>query len=166
MLIAEKLSPVSNIAHFDCGIEELNAFLKDFALLFQERKFGATLTFYRESDKSKTVLGYYTLSPCHIERDKLKKLSGPRPNPIPAFRLCRLAIDLSQQKKRYGEHLLLHALTKCLEQSSELGGYGVLVDAKNESAKSFYESYGFVQTVEHPLTLFIPMKTVERYLMK
>lgn len=37
----------------------------------------------------------------------------------------------------------------------------VVVEAENDSARSFYVEYGFIPFPEHANKLFIPMKTIE-----
>ena len=56
------LNPESNILDFDCGIEELNAFLKDYAMIYQNRRFGATLVFFDK--KGSSVYSDWLLHTC------------------------------------------------------------------------------------------------------
>lgn len=156
----------SNIHEFDCGESELNDFLKSFALLFQNRRFGVTMVFFCREDDSKKVVAYYTLCPTSIQRADLpeKFLTGPRPNPIPGFRLCRLAVDKSQQGKKIGSLIFVHALKKCSDQANLIGGCAVLIDAKNEKAKAFYEHYGFISLPHNPLVLIQSMKYIDKHL--
>lgn len=157
------LNPESNILDFDCGIEELNAFLKDYAMIYQNRRFGATLVFFDKKDPQSTVIGFYTLAPAQIDRKLLpdKLISGPRPNPIPAFRLCRLAVDRRYQGKRIGEAILIHCFKKCIEESKQVGGSVVIVDAKNEQSRAFYERFGFTSLLSDPFCLVMSMKNIE-----
>jgi len=62
---------------------------------------------------------------------------------VPAALIARLARDLSCRGKGIGEVLLLHALDLILRSSAEIGLALVLVDAKDESAETFYRRYGF-----------------------
>lgn len=160
------LSPSSNIASFDCGVDELNDFLQRLSLIYQSRRFGFTILCSRNEDLDKRVIGYYTIAPAQVFRSELpeKFMKGPRPNPIPAFRLCRLAIDKSFQRKGIGEIVLFNALKKCNEASSIFGGALIIVDAKNESARDFYAQYGFQPLPINPLCLVLSLKTLENYL--
>jgi len=38
-----------------------------------------------------------------------------------------------------------------------VGAYALLVDAKDEKAKSFYERYGFIPCLDAPMTLYLPL---------
>lgn len=157
----ELLNDTAAIQDFDCGEEPLNDFLVNLALLFQKRHFGATIVCYQEN----ALVGYYTLCPASIQRDALseKTFTGPRPNPIPGFRLCRLAIDKRFQGQGYGKILFVHALKKCLDQALQIGGSVVIIDAKNEKAKQFYERYGFISLPHAPLTLVQTIKFIQKH---
>lgn len=150
--------------NFDCGDTELNYFLENFALLFQKRHFGVTILCFADSSKQ-TILGYYTLCPASVQRELLpdKHFSGPRPNPIPGFRLCRLAVDSKFQGKGFGKFLFVHALKKCLDQAAQIGGSVVIIDAKHEAAKQFYERFGFVALKNNPLTLVQTIKFIQKH---
>ncbi len=151
------------VNEFDCGDEQLNAFLKNLALLFQRRHFGVTVICSEPS--TKLIVGYYTLCPASIQRDVLpdKTFSGPRPNPIPAFRICRLAIDKQFQGKGMGKMLFVHALKKCLDQSMQIGGSVIIIDAKHEKAKQFYQHFGFISSVDNALVLVQTIKFIQKH---
>lgn len=157
------LDESTNVDEFDCKDENLNLFLKNLALLFQKRHFGVTII-GKDAITAK-LIGFYTLCPASIQREVLpdKFLSGPRPNPIPGFRLCRLAVDDSYQGKGFGRVLLVHALKKCLAQSREIGGTVVMIDAKDEKAKKFYEHFGFLTLANGSLVLIQTIKFIERH---
>lgn len=156
------LDKSSRIDDFDCEEEELNLYLKNLALLFQNRHFGVTVVCSEPDGK---IVGFYTLCPASIQREQLpeKILTGPRPNPIPAFRLCRLAVDKQHKGKGYGKILFVHALKKCLDQSKQIGWSIIIIDAKHDPAKAFYEHFGFVSLPENSLILIQTIKYIERH---
>lgn len=164
-LVFTSLSTTSNLTDFDCGVESLNDFLNRLALVYQNRRFGVTVLCHRYEDSSQRTIGYYTIAPSQIYRDELpeKFMSGPRPNPIPAFRLCRLAIDKAYQGQGIGETALFDALKKCYDGSGLFGGALVIVDAKDERAKNFYVQYGFQPLPISPLCLVMPLKQLQKY---
>jgi hypothetical protein len=43
-----------------------------------------------------------------------------------------------------------------------VGIYAVVVDALNESARSFYLKFGFSELTDDRLHLYLPMKVIER----
>ena len=160
----ELLSETTVTSGFDCGEPELNVFLDNFALLFQSRHFGVTVLCFEDASKN-TIIGYYTLCPASVQRDALseKIFTGPRPNPIPGFRLCRLAIDKKFQGNGLGKLLFVHALKKCLDQSHQIGGSVVIIDAKHEKAKQFYERFGFIALTNSPLVLVQTIKFIQKH---
>ncbi|WP_244564676.1 GNAT family N-acetyltransferase [Rhizobium sullae] len=77
---------------------------------------------------------------------------------IPVTLLGRLAVDRRQQGKGYGRFLLADALFRAVR--SEIASFAVIVDAKDENARRFYERESFLQFPDQPLKLFRPMADV------
>jgi GNAT superfamily N-acetyltransferase len=154
--------PLDPAAHdrksFDCGVPELNDYLQ--RLADQHRRKGIATTFVLvDSDLPSEILGYYSLSAAQVDVGQLadadrKKL--PR-YPIPCFRIGRLATSKSQQGKGIGKLLLACAVERGLNARRSVAGYALIVDAKNEQAKSFYIHFGFFVLNDSPLTLYLPL---------
>jgi predicted GNAT family N-acyltransferase len=112
---------------------------------------------------SDIVAGYYTLSQAGINLVDLpieitKKL--PKYPVVPATLLGRLAVDKKYQGKGLGEILLMDALQKSLQ--NEIASMAVVVDAKDDNARSFYEHYQFIRFPDYPNRLFLPMTTIAK----
>lgn len=145
---------------FDCGEPPLNDFLKTKAAKHQTQRVSRSFVLSDEAEP-KRILGYYTLSNSQIAREQLSEEEAknlPR-HPIPSVMLARLAVDKAEQGKRYGEWLLMDAIKRCALVGQQSGVYALLVDAKHEAAKRFYERFGFVAIAGHPLTLYLPLET-------
>lgn len=147
---------------FDCGVPELNKFLKNDARQQQSKNLNRTFVLTNDKDNPLKILAYYSISMCEVTLYSLpesykKKL--PR-YPIPAARIGRLAVDQEQQKNGFGKLCLIDALKRIKIVSSSIGVYAVIVDAKNDKARGFYEYYGFISFVDDPLSLFIPLSRV------
>ena len=114
--------------------------------------------------KGDRILGYYSLAMAAIRREQLPQAYRKRfPNyPVPIARLARLAVDESQQGKGLGKLLLMDALYRCHRLSEEIGSVGVVVDAKNARAQSFYSRMNFEEFPETPLTLWLPVEAIAR----
>jgi hypothetical protein len=54
----------------------------------------------------------------------------------------------------------MDALHRILQHSKEVASAGVIVDAKDAYAVSFYKKYGFLQLPAVERRLFLPMGTV------
>jgi len=148
---------------FDCGKEPLNRYLREQA--GQDAKARVAATFVFVDDAKGRVAGYYTLSSlsvkaCDLPAEAQRKL--PRYPDVPVTLLGRLAIDTDYQGHRHGEYLLLDALQRSLTTSRSIASFAVLVDAKDDGARGFYERYGFMQFPDQPLWLFLPMTTIEQ----
>ena len=69
-----------------------------------------------------------------------KKL--PRYALVPATLMGRLAVDQRYRGQKFGELLLFDAFARTLR--SEIASFAFVVDAKDDSATSFYERYAFI----------------------
>ncbi len=147
---------------FNCGEPALNEFLQRHAR--KSHEFGGSKTFLAiDQADGETVLGYYSLSPASIAYARAPETikRGLARYEVPAFRLARLAVDLSCQGKGLGGQLLLAAGKRCLVAAAEVGGVALLIDAKNERVARWYASYGAIQVIDSPLTLMLPLTTIE-----
>jgi hypothetical protein len=54
------------------------------------------------------------------------------------------------------------ALEKSLYHSRNIASLAVVVDAKDEKARNFYLSYGFIALPDHPNRLFMLIETIEQ----
>lgn len=147
---------------FDCGVRELNHFLKTLAL--QNVKKGLSRTFVLvEEDSPDQILGFFTLSLFELSANTLprqyaKKYKGK----IPAAKLARLAVSQSRQKQGLGKRMIFNAIKRVLLVSEQAGIIGFFVDAKGEQAKLYYKKFGFTPLPAHPLTLFLPISTLRQ----
>jgi len=158
-----EVKPISDIkpsllSKFDCGVEELNIYLKRFAKKNDKLGVGKTYVLLGKA----CALGFYTVSMAQIEFKTLPKPSqGKLPRyPIPAVRIGRLAIDRGSQGQGLGEFLLMDALHRSLRVSEEIAIFAVIVDAKSNQAKKFYLKYGFIPLEDQELSLFLPLSTI------
>jgi GNAT superfamily N-acetyltransferase len=74
--------------------------------------------------------------------------------------LARLAVDKSLTKKGIGAALLKDALVRVSNAADIVGARALLVHAKDDEAKSFYEHFGFEPSPSDPLHLFLLMKDI------
>jgi ribosomal protein S18 acetylase RimI-like enzyme len=154
------LDPSHDVAGFDCGENSLNAFLQRHAL--GNDRAGLGRTFVAVEPGQTPVLGYFTISTGSIRFDAIPdhvKKRLPR-YPIPTVHIGRLAVDTRFKGNRLGETLLIEALRKAATASDTIGVYAVDVIALHDRAKSFYVKYGFVEMLDQPLHLFMPIKAV------
>jgi GNAT superfamily N-acetyltransferase len=155
-----RLVPVSKtlpLKIFDCGNDNLNEYLKRYAVKNDAARIGKTFAALTEED---LIAGYITLSNAQIEREKLPPdLKLPR-YPVPALRIGKLAVSRELQGKGIGAWLLFKALEKAIEIAEIAAVYAVLVDAIDANAKRFYLKYGFIPLQNSEFTLYLPLETI------
>jgi GNAT superfamily N-acetyltransferase len=149
---------VHDRAGFDCGVQELNEYLQRYA--DQHRRRGVSSVYVLvDAAAPGHVLGYYTLSAAQVDASHLseadrKKL--PR-YPVPCFRMGRLASRFDRRGEGLGKLLVACAVDRCLRARQQVAAFALIVDAKDDRAKAFYEHYGFTAFAGQPRTLYLPL---------
>lgn len=146
---------------FDCGVESLNRYLKQQARLDLEKRVAAP--FVLVEPQNTVVRGYYTLSASVIALNDLpdsQKKKLPRYAQLPVTLIGRLARDKSIDTKGVGEFLLMDALRRSFEHAAQIAAMAVVVDAKDDSAESFYLHFDFLPFQQTPRRLFMPMAQI------
>lgn len=158
MLRVEVLGPQHDRSGFDSGVEPLDRYFRMQAGQDARKNMAAPFVLVLPDG---TVAGYYTLSSTALKLDELpaqvmRKL--PHYPLVPATLLGRLAVDRRQQGKGYGRFLLADALFRAVR--SEIAAFAVIVDAKDENARHFYERESFLPFPDQPMKLFRPMADI------
>lgn len=145
-------------AAFDCGDTDLNLYLQKFARQNHESG-GAKCFVAAPADEPARVLGFYTLSPASLDYARTPALAKKNLGryDVPVFRLGRLAVDRVVHGRGLGGALLLRAAHRCIRVADDVGGVALLVDAKNERAAQWYQSYGALALEDAPLSLVLPL---------
>jgi GNAT superfamily N-acetyltransferase len=156
----EKLRPDHPVAGFRCGQEELDRFLIRFALVNQLA--GAAQTYVAiDGDE---IVGYYSLAVGEVAYgdapDRLKK--GLARHPVPIMVLARLAVSDGAQGRGIGAGLLKNAMLRTIQAADIAGIRALVVHAKDENARRFYEHFGFIVSPTDPLHLYLLVKDIRR----
>lgn len=156
------LSPSHEVESFDCGAEALNIYLKKFASINNQNSSSRTYAALRANQ----VAGYYTLTPGSVAREQAPQRVGKglANHPVPIIILARLAVDKTEQGTGLGKGLLQDALLKIVNAAEIIGGRALLVHAKDERAKSFYEHFGFEPSLTNPFHLYLLLKDIKKTL--
>ncbi len=154
------LRPEDDRSAFRSGNPALDYFFQQYAGQNQFRHHIGT-TYVAVSDGR--VVGYATVSPAHLECEKLNDSERKRlPSyPLPVLRLARLATHEEAQGQGVGKALLRHVCLLATRMSADFGCVGLLVDAKPEAA-GYYETFGFLRL--EPVTGEAPMQPVPMFL--
>ena len=154
----EQLSRKHHRADFDCGVAELNTFIRNTARRQDERHLVRT-TVLVDVDQPERILAYYSTAPCEIAAPPGVRAWKNYPHPIPFLRMARLASDLSVRGRGFGELALLAAIEDAATISRGFTAIGGLaVDAKDERAAAFYEKFAFSRIEAGGLQLFLPIQ--------
>lgn len=146
-------------ATFNCDSEPLNRYLRD--LVTQDVRRRVAACFVALADEQR-IAGYYTLASASLLLTELPPSTGkklPRYPTVPAVRMGRLAVDQAFKGQGLGGALLADALDRAAH--SEIAAFALMVDAKDEAAAGFYRHHGFIALPDSPLTLFLPLATVQ-----
>ncbi len=160
------LAPVTKLAldqdtdSFDCGKEELNRFLKRFALASQQANSAQTYVALRGT----RIVGYYSLAVGGVEHAAAtpRVSKGLARHLIPVMVLARLAVDQSEQRSGIGKGLLKDALRRTAAAADIAGIRALFVTAKDDDAMRFYEHFDFDPSPADPHQLFLVMKDLKR----
>lgn len=156
----EKLQRTHAVDSFDCGQDNLNRYLKQYALMSQ-RADGAK-TYVGLCDE--TIIGYYTLVVGNVAyEDAAERLTkGLSRDPVPVMLLARLATNLTWQGKGVGAALLRDAMQRTIQVSEIAGLRAFLVHAKDDKAKQFYEHFNFSPSPTDPYHLYLLVKDIRK----
>lgn len=156
----EKLAAAHDLSAFDCGVETLNVWLRRFA--FSNQNAGSAQTWVAVEDGR--VVGFYSLAVAQIAHEDAgaRVAKGMPRHPIPVMLLARLGIALTEQGRGLGSGLLKDAILRTLQAAEIAGIRALLVHAKDESPKRFYEHFGFIPSPTDPLHLLLLLKDARR----
>lgn len=147
---------------FDCGVPVLNDYLKQYA--FQNQKKNAARTYV--AMRGNRVVGYYTLAYGSVDGEAAPasvKAGMPR-HPIPVILLARLAVDQSEKGQGLGKGLLKDALLRTVQAADIAGLRAVMVHAKDDAARRFYEKHDFVSSPLNAYQLFLTLTDLKAIL--
>jgi GNAT superfamily N-acetyltransferase len=156
----EILGPHHDRSGFESGIEPLDRYFRTQAGQDARKNMAAAFVLVLPDG---TVAGYYTLSSTSVNLAELPEQVArklPRYPFVPATLLGRLAVDRRQQGKGYGRFLLADALYRIAR--SEIASFAVIVDAKDDNARRFYERESFLPLPDQPMRLFRPIADIEK----
>jgi len=156
----EKLRREHFLDSFDCGKEDLNRFLKRQAWNNQQAHSAQTYVLAKDSN----VLGYYSLAAGSISHDEATERTkkGLARHPIPIILLARLAVDRSLQGRGIGPALLKDALLRAAQAADTIGARALIVHAKDDQAKAFYEHFNFEPSPSDAYHLVLLVKDLMR----
>ena len=157
-----KLVATDQVDAFDCGQTELNQFLQRFALANQKANSAQTYVCCKGAE----VVGFYSLAVGSIDPESAaaRVMKGLARHPVPVMILARLAVDIEHQGIGLGKSLLKDALLRTAQAADIAGIRCLLVHAKDETARRWYESWEFEPSPTDPYQLFLMLKDLKNLL--
>jgi ribosomal protein S18 acetylase RimI-like enzyme len=154
-LVIEPLGKQHDRTEFSCGQPELDDWFRQRASQDDRRNVARVFV---AIDDDLGVVGFYSLSSFTLALENLpdqiaRKL--PRYDAIPAALIGRLARDERARGRGVGELLMADAVRRILSASRSMAVFAIVVDAKDDRASSFYESFGFRAFPTMPNRLFL-----------
>jgi|SRR5579859_1655224 len=154
----EKLRRDHAVDGFDCGKDALNRFLARHAL--QSQQAGASTSYVALQDDA--VVGFYSLAVGQADYDdgppRLTK--GLARHPVPLMLLVRLAVSAERHGQKLGAGLLKDAMLRTLQAAEIAGIHALVVHAKDNEARAFYEGFDFAASPTDPYHLVLLLKDV------
>jgi GNAT superfamily N-acetyltransferase len=163
----ELLSSAHDRKSFSCGVPPLDAYFQRQA--GQDARNNVATTFVLMEKSSNRIAGFFTLSALSVKLADLPAEAAsklPRYEDVPACLVGRLAVAESFQGQGIGQRLMRAACGRALAASETVAAWGVIVDAKDERAKAFYERFGFKPFPNRPNRLYLTIKTLRDMLQR
>lgn len=157
-----KLAASDRVEAFDCGQAALNQFLQRYALVNQ--KAGGALTYVCCRDD--VVVGFYSLAVGSVDPQAApaRVTKGLARHPVPVMILARLAVDRGHQGRGLGRALLKDALLRTAQAADIAGIRCLLAHAKDDAARSWYQSWDFESSPSDPHHLILMLKDLRKLL--
>lgn len=137
------------VQSFLCDDEiSVEIFLKEEALQLHRLQTAITRLYF---DNENNLVGYFTLHNdlVHLLKSQIERYRRefewdlPRYKYLPAVKLHYLGVDRRHREKGIGEYLLREAIQTIHQTTSDIGCNFITIQALN-SARGFYEKYGFI----------------------
>jgi GNAT superfamily N-acetyltransferase len=157
-----KLAATDQVDGFDCGQAALNQFLQRYALVNQKANSAQTYV----CCQGDVVVGFYSLvvGSADPQTAPSRVMKGLARHPVPVMILARLAVDKEHQRKSLGKALLKDALLRTAQAADIAGIRSLLVHAKDDVARRWYESWEFEPSPTDPYHLFLMLKDLKNLL--
>lgn len=127
---------------FDCGHTVINRFVHD-SLVSQVKRQLSVAYVLTDSDQNDRLIGFFTIAHHALDASALSALQlGSLPKKIPCARLIMLGVDQNYKNQKLGSRLMKQALAITKKSSSQMGCYGLYLDA-DPAAVGFYQKLGF-----------------------
>lgn len=136
----EVIDNIRCLDDFDCGVDSINNFFKRESYFQDISKENKTKILLGEENN---IIGFYTVKFTVTSIEKDGDISRKS-----VFEIQYLAIDINYQNSHIGSNLLTKIITDLEKLSTEIGGYGILINALADKV-SWYSKNGFAKIKIH-----------------
>ncbi|MEI7494039.1 MAG: GNAT family N-acetyltransferase [Alphaproteobacteria bacterium] len=150
------LTPNHSVQKFDCTSTSLNAYLSKKALS-NHQKMGPRTYVMHNNAMHDNIVGYFTLAYGIVAAAPLSLHDRNKPIML----LARLAVDINAHGRGLDKILLKDALLKSLKAAKIIKIFAVVVYARDESVKLFYQQFGFMQLPSSSFHFYLSIKDIE-----
>jgi GNAT superfamily N-acetyltransferase len=152
------------VGAFDCGVENLNAWLRTDSMRAQKADTARTYV-WTDGPDDHEVVAYFSFAPTRVSRAELTSgQAGGQSGWIPAYLLARLALDKRLHGEGLGADLLVDAVGRLVGASQVYAGRLIVVDAIDDNAVAFYLKHNFQPVQQTPRQLVLKMATARKML--
>ncbi len=146
MWLQRQLADGDDLSGFDCGVDELNTWLREQARRAHRQRIARIYVWVDEAEQQ-TVVAYAAVQPTQLTAADLTRGAAGGHSRVPGYLIARLGLHRDLQGHGLGAQLLLGTLEVCVDASAVGGGRIIVVDPIDAAATTFYEKYGFVPTL-------------------
>lgn len=146
---------------FTCGQEDLDAWFRRFSLTDQQAGMSAVFV----SEVEGEIGAFYAISTGGIDPQDApdRATRGVARHPVPVIILTRMGVRVSIQSQGLGVAMLRDACLRVARLSEEVGVRGLLIHAKDRSARDFYMAFAeFEASPSDTMHLLLMMKDLRK----
>ncbi len=134
------LGEEDHVEGFHCGVDTVDLWVSRYAL--RARSLGTAVVY--ATFQGEKLAGLYSLSSQSLSRDETSGwIARNAPLQVPVILLGMLGVDEAYQGQGLGHDLLLDAVRRAELVAGQIGARAIVVDPADDTARSFYERYGF-----------------------
>lgn len=162
----EPLGADHELDAFDCGEPVLDDWLKRHARSSHAGG-SARINVATSIVHPRRVVGYHALAAAQVEpAEATARLAKAQPaqRAVPVVRLAWLTVDRAHRRRHLGSSLLRDAMLRVLQAADAIGVRALVVHAKHDRARAFYEQYGFEPSPTDPMHLILLIKDLRRFI--
>jgi len=140
-LTVKKLDDNVDLSQFKCGSQEIEDFLTEYAMIFQNKSLGISYIVYSNSK----MVGFFTISMDSLRIRKIQtedRIGYDNIDYYPSIKIGQLCVDIDCEKQRIGQFMLNVICGIGMEFSDKIGCRFLSVNTI-PTAQTWYEQRGF-----------------------